>query len=350
MHISRQNRQLVTIGGGINLFFLLLSIAFFLYLGHDYIEHQGITRKAITFTLANSICWIVNLFILAILVPVLSKRNWPRWLSFYLPSYLLIFSLAIIIANAVFSEKLSDDEIQSPIFRPIFFVIGINTLSLVAIELILARYAQSNIRLENANMKAENAELKMKSLQAQHEKLKNQLHPHFLFNSLTALKSLIRKDPELAENYVVKLSGFLRFSMSHNEQNIVPLEEELKFSLYYLEMQKIRFRNALIYTVEIPDAELKNASLPVFSLQLILENAIKHNRLTQEQPLNILIRYLGDDWLLVENNIHAKLSADPASGIGLKNLSDRYRLLIQENITIENDSRFFRVQLKMIRE
>ena len=199
-------------------------------------------------------------------------------------------------------------------------------------------------------MKMENAELKMKSLEAQHEKLKNQLHPHFLFNSLTALKSLIRKDPELAEDYVVKLSAFLRFSISHNEQNVVPLEEELKFSLYYLEMQKIRFRNALTYTVDIPDAHLTNASLPVFSLQLALENAIKHNKLTQEQPLSILIRYETPDWLLVENNIHEKLNADPASGIGLKNLSDRYKLLVEDDIRIDNDSQFFRVYLKIIRE
>jgi two-component system, LytTR family, sensor kinase len=237
----------------------------------------------------------------------------------------------------------------NPVTGPIAFVFSINTLSLVAIELILARYAQNRIRMENANIKIENAELRMKSLQAQHEKLKNQLHPHFLFNSLTALKSLIRKDPQLAESYLVKLSEFLRFSISHNEQNVVSLQEELKFSLYYLDMQKIRFRNALVFTVDIPEHQLENASLPVFSLQLTLENAIKHNKLTQEQPLSISMRYLEPDWLLVENNIHQKLNADAASGIGLKNLSDRYKLLVDDDIRFENDSDFFRVYLKIIR-
>lgn len=195
----------------------------------------------------------------------------------------------------------------------------------------------------------ENAELKMKSLEAQHEKLKSQLHPHFLFNSLNALNSLIRRDAEQAENYLIKLSGFLRFSISHNEQNVVSLEEELKFSLYYLEMQKIRFRHALSYDVEIPLEQQKNARLPVFSLQLLLENAIKHNKLTQEQPLCITMKYLDPDWLLVENNVHEKLNVEPASGIGLKNLSDRYRLLIQEDIKVHHNDYFFQVYLKLIR-
>jgi sensor histidine kinase YesM len=355
MHFTRQNRQLFRIAGSVNLLFLLLSIAFVLFIGPDRSQHEMVTKKIITFVLSNSICWLVNLSILILLVPLVSKWKTSRWLSFYLPSYLVTFSLALLIGNSdLYQLALSDEPMEKslgqPIVGPIFFIVAINTLSLVAIELILSRYAASSIMIENANMKTENAELKMKSLQAQHEKLKNQLHPHFLFNSLTALKSLIRKDPGLAEDYLVKLSGFLRFSMSHNEQNVVPLEEELKFSLYYLEMQKIRFRNALIYSVNIPDAQLANASLPVFSLQLTLENAIKHNKLTQEQPLCIVIRYVAPDWLQVENNIHEKLSSDPGTGIGLKNLSDRYKLLNEEDIKIDNDSQFFKVYFKIIRK
>jgi LytS/YehU family sensor histidine kinase len=224
-----------------------------------------------------------------------------------------------------------------------------DTLVIVAIELILTKFEESSARLEIANMRTENAELRMKSLQAQHEKLKSQLHPHFLFNSLNALKSLIRKDPALAENYLIKLSGFLRFSISHNEQNIVPLREELDFSLQYLEMQKVRFRDALTFSVDIPAELTANAMLPVFSLQLALENAVKHNKFTQEQPLNISIRYVDGDWLVVANNIHEKLNVEPGSGTGLKNLSDRYLLLIQENIRVDIDDQFFSLYLKLIR-
>src|ERR1700731_2004972 len=237
MKLTSQIRQLVRVAGVINLLFLLLCIVLTQFLGAGLGENHQVTRKFLEFTLANSCCWIVNLGILILLFPLVSKWTGSKWLSFYLPSYLLTFALAILIGNSALFHPLSDEKpgepLRHPISGPLFFILSINTLSLVGIELILSRYAASNIRIENANMKAENAELKMKSLQAEHEKLKNQLHPHFLFNSLTALKSLIRKDPELAGDYLVKLSGFLRFSISHNEQNVVPLEDELKFSLSY---------------------------------------------------------------------------------------------------------------------
>lgn len=347
MRISTQNKQLIKIAGSINLFFLLLCVIFLLYLGNDT-NRFDIARKVVKFVFSNSLCWIINLTLLIIVPPQENNRR-RRALLFYLPSFILTSILAILIAASPIYAELSDDKIDHPISGPIFFVLGINTLSLVAIELILSLATQANIKVQYAHMQSEMARLQIKSLEAQHEKLKNQLHPHFLFNSLSALKSLIRRDPALAEQYLVRLSGFLRFSISHNEQNTVPLNEEVKFSIDYLEMQQIRFRGALQYTMDIPLEALADTFLPVFSLQLVLENAIKHNRLTQEQPLCIGIRYLQSGWLLVENNIQKKLSADPASGIGLKNLSDRYELLAQETIRIENDSDLFKVFLKVIR-
>jgi two-component system LytT family sensor kinase len=350
MQLTLQNKQLVKVAGGINGFFFLLCVIFLINSGPAPGARLGIERNVLKLIFTNSLCWIIDLSLLIFLLPRMPKWRLARWFFFYLPSYIVTLALAIIIARSPVVEVLSDDPQGSAIWGALTYVIGVNTLTLVAIELILSRSAQANFRIEYANMQAENARLGMKSLEAQHEKLKNQLHPHFLFNSLSALKTLIRKDPELAESYLIKLSGFLRFSMSHNEQNIVPLEEELKFSNQYLEMQKVRFRDALAYSVEVPQLELERAFLPVFSLQLILENAIKHNRLTVESPLRIVMRYIESDWLLVENNIQSKLIADPASGIGLKNLSDRYKLLAQEDIRIENDTHFFRVYLKIIRQ
>lgn len=346
MQLNRQNRQLVKIAGGVNLLLIVLCIIFALYLGYDNGAYREIAKKMVRFSLTNVICWAINVS-LVVLIP--ARLAGGKWLFHYLPSYLLTAALAIFVAHSFIFPYLSDEPLRSSLFGPVFFVIGFNTLSLVGIELIYSRLSQADIRAAYTTMKTENAELRMKSLEAQHEKLKNQLHPHFLFNSLTALKTLIRKDPGLAEEYLLKLSAFLRFSVSHNEQNVVPLGDEWRFSLNYLEMQKIRFRNALSYTIDIPQEQLTDAFLPVFSLQLTLENAIKHNQLTQESPLCITIRYVEPGWLVVENNVQAKLSSDATSGIGLRNLSDRYKLLIHEDIAVESNSVFFRVHLKIIR-
>ncbi len=351
MLITKKNKQLIRVALIINLLLLLLGITFLLFLGRDHSNRHETTHKIIAFTISDILCWTINILLLIFFSPVVGRRKNLRFISFYIPSFLVTFTVALIVAHspalALFS---AEAKLSSPIFAPLFFIASINTLSIVSIELILSKFDESNIKLEYATMKTENAELKMKSLEAQHEKLKSQLHPHFLFNSLNALNSLIRRDPELAENYLVKLSEFLRFSISHNEQNVVSLKEELKFSLYYLEMQKIRFNGALSYSVSIPVEPQTHTRLPVFSLQLILENAIKHNKFTYEQPLYITMQYIEPDWLLIENNVHEKLTGVPGSGRGLKNLSDRYMLLIQEDIKVSNDHDFFRVHLKLIRE
>jgi hypothetical protein len=349
MAMSGKHRQLFRIALGVNLLSILPGLGLMLSTEQHHLAFGEIGERILTFSLGNLVCWAVNLFCLMVLLPRAAGRKFARFYAFYLPSYILTGVIALWIAHTAWFLELSNSPLKLPVFGPLYLSLGMDTLVIVAIELILTKFEESSARLEIANMRTENAELRMKSLEAQHEKLKSQLHPHFLFNSLNALKSLIRKDPVLAENYLIKLSGFLRFSISHNEQNIVPLREELDFSLQYLEMQKVRFRDALTFSVDIPAELTANAMLPVFSLQLALENAVKHNKFTQEQPLNISIRYADGDWLVVANNIHEKLNVEPGSGTGLKNLSDRYRLLIQENIRVDIDDQFFSLYLKLIR-
>jgi hypothetical protein len=341
--LSRKDNQLIRVAAWINFLLLLLAVSIFLLLWNNPDTNaEAATRKITSFVLANAICWVVNVSLLMFFEPVIARWIKNKLITFYLPSFLIVFSLALIIPRTSLLALFTNKPLTSSVFSPLFFVTSVNTLCVVIIELILSRYNESTVKLEVS-------ELKMKSLQAQHEKLKNQLHPHFLFNSLNALKSLIKRDPDLAENYLIKLSDFLRFSISHSEQNVVSLEQELKFSTDYLEMQKVRFRHAISYSIDIPLLQM-NAKLPVFSLQLVLENAIKHNKLTQEEPLAITMAYLEPDWLLIENNINPKTQTEPGSGTGLKNLSDRYLLLINEGIKIQHHHDLFQVYLKLIKE
>jgi sensor histidine kinase YesM len=135
-------------------------------------------------------------------------------------------------------------------------------------------------------------------------------------------------------------------SLSANNIKITSLKDELELCANYLSMQKIRFGDTLNYTVSVPDETLKNTFVPSFSIQPLLENAIKHNELTKASPLHISIENIGDR-IKVANNKKSKTTSEPSSGIGLANLAERYRILSGDEIIIEDDGSNFSVSIKL---
>lgn len=224
---------------------------------------------------------------------------------------------------------------------PFMTAIIVNTIVIAILELILLQHHKSQVDLENA-------QLKMNHLLARHQHLKHQLHPHFLFNSLNTLKSLIKKSPGEAELYLVKLSGFLRSSLTMNDLNIIALQDELQLCIDYMEMQKMRFGNAFNYTIEIPKTVLESVSVPAFSIQLLIENAIKHNVLTIEDPLTVSISYNYNGYIYVKNNKKLKNIHEPSSAIGLKNLSERYKMISGSDIMITENDKDFTVEIQVL--
>jgi LytS/YehU family sensor histidine kinase len=219
----------------------------------------------------------------------------------------------------------------------VFF--SVNTVILVIKDLILTREKNSIIEMENA-------QLKMKNLEAVNERLKQQIHPHFLFNSLSTLKTLITSSPEKAEEYLIKLSGFLRTAVSANALNAVKISKELNACIDYLDMQKIRFGEALQFEVNIPGNIMEGFWIPVFSLQVLVENAIKHNAFTIQSPLYINIGFV-ESCIVVSNNIQPKTVAETSAGTGLANLNERYKILSGEEIIIQKTDTNFSVSLKI---
>jgi two-component system, LytTR family, sensor kinase len=226
-------------------------------------------------------------------------------------------------------------------FSPqLLMAFALNSIVLLILDLTLMRDKKSRIELENA-------ELKLKNMEATNLQLKQQIHPHFLFNSLNMLKTLIKKQPDKAQHYVINLSDFLRASLYSNTLNVVAVHEEIKTAITYLEMQAIRFDGALQYTIDVPDHVQQTGFVPTFSILPLLENTFKHNTYTHEFPLNITISY-HDGWISVSNNIRPKLTPEPSTGIGLHNLSERYRILSGDVVGITKTNEKFSVTIKVL--
>ncbi|MDR2036862.1 MAG: histidine kinase [Bacteroidales bacterium] len=195
-------------------------------------------------------------------------------------------------------------------------------------------------RLENQRLLTEN-------LQNRYDVLKNQVDPHFLFNSLNTLNGLIGYDDDKAHEYVDQLSLVFRHTM-HNKE-ILSLSEELDFTMSYIYLMKIRYNDSLQLITNIDDLYLDYYILPC-GLQLLIENAIKHNIVSNKYPLEVTIETSGHDTILVRNNIRRKPEVEAGSGVGLANLNERYRLLFRKEIIIKDMDGIFSVEVPLIKE
>ncbi len=187
--------------------------------------------------------------------------------------------------------------------------------------------------------------LREEKLVFQHETLKSQVNPHFLFNSLNTISSLIQTQPETAEQFIKNLSSVYRYILENSQKDKVPLQSEIDFITGYFNLHKIRDEEKIILTVEAPDAD-KFKVLPV-SLQILLENAIKHNIATRENQLWINI-YIEDQFIAVKNNLQRKASQLQSTGTGLKNLAERVRLISGRELIIEETNDYFIVKLPLL--
>lgn len=202
-----------------------------------------------------------------------------------------------------------------------------------------------DINEEKQQIRMENELLKRENLQARHQTLKQQVTPHFLFNSLNTLRSLIRRDAEKAEEFANELSAIYRYMLRHREKSEVQIQQELAFATSYLSLLKIRFEDSLYTDIEIPDS-ISGRTLPPLTLQLLIENAVKHNKFNRKTPLIISI-YSENGHLVVKNNLQSKEETESSSQVGLENINSRYKLLKKREIVIHQDARFFTVFLPL---
>ncbi len=181
---------------------------------------------------------------------------------------------------------------------------------------------------------------------AKFDALKNQLDPHFLFNSLNVLTSLIEENPKNAQKFTTSLSKVYRYVLEQKNKELVTVDEELEFAKTYMSLLKMRFEDSIVF--EIPEkASNPESKVVPLSLQLLLENAVKHNMVTTNKPLHIKI-YEREGNLVVENNLQPKQIVKKSSGVGLENIKQRYHLLSTKRVNINQQANSFAVAIPML--
>jgi len=183
---------------------------------------------------------------------------------------------------------------------------------------------------------------------AKFDALKNQLDPHFLFNSLNVLTSLIEEDPEQAQKFTTSLSKVYRYVLEQKNKDLVTVDEELAFAKTYVRLLKMRFEDSIVFDIPQQGSGIESKIVPL-SLQLLLENAVKHNVVTAAKPLRIRV-YEEEGMLCVSNNLQEKQVVKKSTGVGLRNVRERYGILSNRKVEIEKTTSDFTVKLPVLSE
>ncbi|MFM2388369.1 MAG: hypothetical protein RL660_3126 [Bacteroidota bacterium] len=221
----------------------------------------------------------------------------------------------------------------------------ITSFALTAIVQIIVR----SIIIDHQKSEAEKQlqAMKLENTEAQKLVLMQQLQPHFLFNALSTLKSLIKTDASVAEAYVLKLSDFLRYSIQLNNEQTNSLDQEIQFAQDYIDLQKMRYGNAIEYTIDVPISQ-RQKHIPMLALQTLVENIFKHNQFTEKHKLHFSITCTED--ALVVSNVKMPVKTSENNNTGLQNLDKRCMLICGKAITIEDTDSNFTVKIPLINQ
>ncbi len=223
-----------------------------------------------------------------------------------------------------------------------------NAASLYNVGLTIAIYESIYFFVQAKKSTIESEKLKRENMQSQLDTLRNQVNPHFLFNSLNTLSSIIHEEPDLAVDFVQKLSKVYRYILEIREKDLISLKEELRCIEAYKFLLGIRFGKNFSYEHHIPKEKLDHYLAPL-SLQILMENAIKHNIISRKKPLKIKLSITEEGNLLVQNNLQKKKLSVSSTKMGLQNIKSRYEILTKQEVQVWEDEQFFNVILPLIR-
>ncbi|CAM3526069.1 signal transduction histidine kinase LytS [Flavobacterium saliperosum S13] len=327
---------------GLLVFFLLLFLS---WITGSTIAMDRKLLMNLQFTLLYSVClYMANSILFIYLDRIFAddrfsfKRLLIGFISSFFTSVFIIFLLRVfeevVINQNTLDDFLTNEQAGNYLVATIITFI----VTLIAHLVYFYRSYQEN-RVKQQKIIAGTASAKFESL-------KNQIDPHFLFNSLNVLSSLIEENPENAQKFTSSLSKIYRYVLEQRDKELVSIEEELTFAKTYMNLLKMRFENSIFY--ELP-AKVSNpeAKIVPLSLQLLLENTVKHNVVSEKKPLHIRI-FERDNCLIVQNDYQKKEVLKDRQGVGLQNIISRYAILTDRKVRITQSEKEFTVELPLL--
>jgi sensor histidine kinase YesM len=332
---------------GYPFFWVIMFLIFYLINPLDAIEKE--LKTYTTFTIAAD---LIGSFVYAILTLEIGiqltiflnkKIPWENAISkrLLLQLILQIVLVAVCFSFLYFLPVYGDSRIDWLQFRQALVI------SVLFSVLVTAFLTAEYFFRKMAASQMEAIKQRQSAAQFQFEALKTQLDPHFLFNNFSVLTALIEEDSEQAVKYVSVLSSVYRYVLQSNKQSLIKLDDELAFLDVYFYLYKIRFADAIRLKKSIDNRSKEDMICPM-SLQLLIENAVKHNVVQKEKPLEIDV-FVEENWLVCSNNVLAKQGKPEGFGIGLHNLQQRYSLITDRTIEIHNSDGRFTVKIPLIR-
>ena len=287
----------------------VINAAFFDYMNHKVVWEKYSKYRVLIGAFGSVFLTMIGIFIIRIIINVgFEKMDWNVFVQnekfkYYVISLMITIVISMIFHLIYFYKKSQESKVN-----------------------------EQKIIAGNAS--------------AQFESLKNQIDPHFLFNSLNVLSSLIEENPENAQKFTTSLSKIYRYVLEQKDKELVPLEEELAFAKTYMNLLKMRFENSITFDLPEINDNLEARVVPL-SLQLLLENCIKHNIVSEKKPLHIRI-FIESNTLCVENNLQKKEVLQDRKGVGLQNIVDRYAILSDRKVSVFENNETYLIKLPIL--
>jgi len=304
---------------------------------HQFNLLEAAVNAGITAAFAVTM-WYFNVYMLS----RKGKKSQGQSLSYNKLLSSLLFGL-IVMFGLAYVQQLILSHID---FGPTMLMVEVRGILINLVFYMFLNLLQQNYENQHVNMELER--FRNDNLSAQYDLLKQQVNPHFLFNSLNTLKAMVESHDAQSVDFILKLANFYRYTLESRKLDLIHVREEMEILNAYLFLQKARFDDGFSFNCSLNEQMLETL-IPPFTLQLLVENCLKHNIVSLQRPLNIRI-YSEGEKIVVENQIQLKNSEENSLGVGLKNIELKYSHLLDKKVEVLNDGQLFKIKLPLIYE